>query len=87
MDGFELSIVINRPIEEAFDFLSNLENDIKWRSEWVETRKTSDGAPGVGATFILTGEFLGRQVPTSYEVVEYEPTAARCGKPFRECSH
>jgi hypothetical protein len=51
MFGFELTTVINRPIEEAFAFLSNLENDIKWRSEWVETRNTSGGALGVGATF------------------------------------
>ena len=73
MLGFELTTVINRPIEEAFGFLSNLENDIKWRSEWVETRNTSGGALGVGATFSLTGEFLGRRVPTIYEVIEYEP--------------
>jgi hypothetical protein len=51
MEGFELTIVINRPIEETFGFLSNLENDIKWRSEWVETRNTSGGTLGVGATF------------------------------------
>ena len=50
MEGFELTIVINRPIEEVFGFLSNLENDIKWRSEWVETRNTSGGPLGVGAT-------------------------------------
>jgi uncharacterized membrane protein len=73
MEGFELSIVINRPIEEVFGFLANLENDIKWRSEWVETKNTSGGAFGVGATFCLTGEFLGRRVPTIYEVTEYEP--------------
>jgi hypothetical protein len=35
MEGFELSIVINRPIEEVFGFLTNLENDLKWRGEWV----------------------------------------------------
>ncbi len=29
MEGFELSIVINRPIEEVFGFLADLENDIK----------------------------------------------------------
>lgn len=28
MDGFELSTVINRPIEEVFGCLANLENDI-----------------------------------------------------------
>jgi len=80
MDGFELSIVINRPIEEAFGFLSNLENDIMWRSEWVETRNTPGGALGVGATFCLTGEFLGRRVPTNYEVIEYEPNLSAAWK-------
>jgi len=80
MEGFELTIVINRPIEEAFGFLSNLENDIKWRSEWVETRNTSGGALGVGATFCLTGEFLGRRIPTIYEVIEYEPNRSAAWK-------
>jgi len=80
MEGFELTIVINRPIEEAFGFLSNLENDIKWRSEWVETRKTSEGPIGVGSTFCLTGEFLGRQIPTVYEVIEYEPNRSAAWK-------
>ena len=73
MEGFELSIVINRPIEEVFGFLANLENDVKWRSEWVETKNTSGGTLGVGATFCLTGEFLGRRIPTIYEVTEYKP--------------
>ncbi len=41
MEGFELSIMINRPIEEVFGALTNLENDIKWRREWVETKYTS----------------------------------------------
>jgi uncharacterized membrane protein len=80
MEGFELTIMINRPIEEAFGFLSNLENDIKWRSEWVETRNTSGGTLGVGATFCLTGEFLGRRVPTNYEVIEYEPNRSAAWK-------
>jgi hypothetical protein len=29
MEGFKLSTVINRPIEEVFGFLANLENDLK----------------------------------------------------------
>src|SRR5512147_2701347 len=73
MDRFELSTVINRPIEEVFSVLTNLENDLQWRREWVEAKNTSDGALDVGATFRLTGEMLGRQIPTVYEVTEYEP--------------
>jgi uncharacterized membrane protein len=73
MERFELSIVIKRPAEEVFEYLSNLENDLQWRREWVDARKTSDGSPGVGATFRLTGNMFGRQIPTVYEVTEYEP--------------
>ena len=73
MEGFELSIMINRPIEEVFGFLANLENDLEWRREWVDAKNTSGGSLGVGATFRLSSEFLGRQIPTVYEVIEYEP--------------
>ena len=73
MEGFELSIVINRPIEEVFTVLANLENDLKWRSEWVNAKNTSGGSLGVGATFRLSSELLGRQIPTVYEVIGYEP--------------
>jgi hypothetical protein len=74
MDAFELSIVIKRPIEEAFAFLANLENDVKWHSAFIEVRKTSAGSLGVGARFLVFEGFLGRRSPgTEYEVTEYEP--------------
>jgi hypothetical protein len=44
MDAFELSIMIERPIEEAFAVLANLENDVKWHSAFVEVRNTSGGS-------------------------------------------
>lgn len=73
MEASELSLVINRPIEEVFIYLANLENDAKWRREWVEARKTSEGSLGVGATFLLVGELLGRRMGTVYKTTEYEP--------------
>jgi uncharacterized membrane protein len=74
MDAFELSIVIERPIEEAFAFLANLENDVKWHSAFVEVRNTSGGPNGVGARFLVFEGILGRRAPaTEYEVTEYEP--------------
>ncbi|MBZ0298304.1 MAG: SRPBCC family protein [Anaerolineae bacterium] len=80
MEGFELGIVINRPIEEVFAILGDLENDVKWRSEWVESKNMSEGPLGVGGTFRLTGEFLGRRIPTIYEVIEYEPDRSAAWK-------
>jgi len=74
MDALELSIVIKRPIEEAFAFLANLENDVKWHSAFVEVRKTSEGSLGVGARFLVFEGLLGRRTTgTEYEVTEYEP--------------
>jgi len=73
MDRFERSTIINRPLEEVFPVLANLENDPKWRREFVEARKTSDGPIGIGTRFSLFGEFLGRRGEVVYKVSEYEP--------------
>jgi len=75
VDAIELSIVIDRPIEEAFAFLANLENDVKWHSAFVQVRKTSGGSLGVGARFLVFEGLLGRRMGpgVEYEVTEYEP--------------
>jgi uncharacterized membrane protein len=74
MDAFELSIMVKRPIEEAFAVLANLENDVKWHSAFVEVRNTSGGSNGVGARFLVFEGVLGRRTTgTEYEVTEYEP--------------
>ena len=73
MDAIALSIMVKRPIEEAFAVLANLENDTKWHSAFVETRNTSGGSLGVGARFLLVGELLGRRIETVYEVTVSEP--------------
>ena len=72
MEGFELSIVINRPIEEVFAVLANLENDLKWRSEWVDARKTSESPIGLGTRFSLVAKAFGRRIETIYETIQYE---------------
>jgi len=73
METVELSIVINKPTEEVFTYLANLENDLKWRREWVEAKNTSESPLGLGTTFLLVGELLGRRMETVYETIEYEP--------------
>ena len=74
MEGFELSAVIKRPIEESFVFLTNLENDVKWHSAFVEVRNTSERSLGVGARFLVfEGPFGRRTSGTEYEVTVYEP--------------
>jgi uncharacterized protein YndB with AHSA1/START domain len=40
---FENTVLIARPIEDVFGFLSDLENIPKWNYAIVETRKISEG--------------------------------------------
>ena len=68
-----LSTIINRPSEEIFAVLANLENDLKWRSEWVDARKTSEGPIGIGTRFSLFAKAFGRRIETVYETIQYEP--------------
>jgi uncharacterized protein YndB with AHSA1/START domain len=48
---FENTVVITRPIEEVFAFLSDLENVPKWNYAIVETRKVSEGPVGQGTVY------------------------------------
>lgn len=73
METFELNTVINRPTEEVFAVLANLENDLKWRNEWVDARKTSESPIGLGTHFSLFAKAFGRRMETVYETIEYEP--------------
>ena len=74
MRPVELSVVINRPLEACFAYLTDLANDLEWRREWIEAEKTTDGPHGVGARYRLTGALLGRRIATEYETIAYEPT-------------
>ena len=69
----EHNIAINRPVEQAWNFLTDFKNTPKWDLGVHETRKTSAGPTGLGMTFQNIGPFLGRESVREYEVTEYEP--------------
>lgn len=72
MAKFEISTVINRPVEEVFAVMSNAENILKWQSGTIEAEKTSDGPIGVGTTWRSVSRFLGRRIESESEFTEYE---------------
>src|SRR5215207_3985490 len=69
----EHSVVIDRPIEEVFAFVTDPNNDPLWQSTSLETEQTSEGAVDVGATFRNTSKLLGRRIESTMEVTENEP--------------
>lgn len=72
MAQIKSSIIIKRPIEEVFAFVADPRNDLKWRSDVVESNVTS-GSLGVGATFEFASEFIGRKIETKGEMTAYDP--------------
>ena len=72
MAGFKQSVVINRPVEQVFAFVSDLENDPPW-SGAAEMRRTSPGPVGIGTTFQQRDRLLGRRLELTLRVVGYEP--------------
>jgi uncharacterized protein YndB with AHSA1/START domain len=73
MTKLEASVVINRPVEEVFTFVSDFENSTQWMAELVEAKQTSEGPLGVGTTVSAVAKPLGRRAESTQEVVEYEP--------------
>ena len=72
MIKIEHSIVINRPVEDVFAVVTNLENNPKWGSGLLEAVKTSEGPIGVGTTWRLVRKVLGQRLEAESEVTEYE---------------
>jgi hypothetical protein len=45
-------IIINRPVEEAFDFVANERNEPRYKPRMVRAEQISEGPIGVGCGFI-----------------------------------
>jgi carbon monoxide dehydrogenase subunit G len=86
MATFEINLVINRPIEEVFAFISNPENQPRWRATTLEMSRTSSEPLGVGSVFKGRFTFLGRPFEGNLEIIAREPhrsyTARMVGGPF-----
>ena len=66
------SIVIYKPIQQVFDFMSSSENDFQWQYGTLSAASVSKGAARVGASFRSIGHLLGRRNQSTFEITEYE---------------
>jgi carbon monoxide dehydrogenase subunit G len=82
MPGFKRSVVIDRPIEEVFDFATDLANAPVFMPSCTKTELITEGGMKAGAKFKETRVHNGKERTAVIEVVEHErPTvhAARAG--------
>jgi hypothetical protein len=72
MGQFTLSVFINRPQQDVFDFLSNPANLSKWDADFGSAEWTSSDAPGIGLTYRASGRRLGSQKDGFFEIVQWD---------------
>jgi uncharacterized protein YndB with AHSA1/START domain len=73
MAKFEINLVINRPIEEVFAFISNPENQPLWRAATLEIKRVSSEPLDVGSIVRGRFTFLGRPFEGNLEIIARQP--------------
>ncbi len=66
-------IVINRPIEAVFDYLSHMENEPLWYPEVKRVTAVNDDPPGVGKTYEMMARRGRQNQEGGYEITRFEP--------------
>jgi hypothetical protein len=72
MARVEGEIIINRPVQEVFDFVAAERNEPRYNSGMVEAVKISEGPIGLGTQFETELKTMGRTMPMT---VEHRPRA------------
>jgi carbon monoxide dehydrogenase subunit G len=68
----EHTVLVERPPQEVFGFLTDLAKVPQWQSGAVEVRGPEQ-AVGVGTTYVEILKFLGKRMEATIEVTEFEP--------------
>jgi uncharacterized membrane protein len=69
----EQSIEINKPADEVFGFLLDIDNHTKFGTAFYETKKISEGPVAIGTKIKRKGRFMGKELETTHEVASFVP--------------
>ena len=73
MTRVAIDIIIRRPADEVFAFISNFENNPQWQGGVVKAWLTSAGPLTAGTTVTQLSRFLGRDIEFHFKVLRFEP--------------
>jgi uncharacterized protein YndB with AHSA1/START domain len=73
--SFEVTTLVQRPIEEVFAFLAAGENDPRFSARVLEMAKATDGPVGVGTVFRSTVKDGGFKTQREFEITGFDPPA------------
>jgi uncharacterized protein YndB with AHSA1/START domain len=69
----EGNVIIHRPVEEVFAYVSDLTHSAEWQAGLLEVRRLTEGPLGVGTRYAFVRQFIGRKMESTNEFVAYEP--------------
>jgi uncharacterized protein YndB with AHSA1/START domain len=72
--NFKTAVTIERPVEEAFDYIADPRNFPSWNSA-VQAVKPTSGQGEPGSTYLMERELPGGRAENGLEVVERERPA------------
>ena len=69
----ERTVVIERPIQEVFAYVTDQTNTPKWQAGLVEVERMTPDPIGVGTKHRFVRNFMGRRMEAHNEYMAYEP--------------
>jgi hypothetical protein len=75
MSEFQDQVIVDVPIQEAFQYASTLENAPLFMKNVKKIEKLTEGPVGVGTRYRETREIRGREASAVIEFIEYVPNA------------
>ena len=69
----ETTITIKRPIDEVLEYVTTVENTVRWTENTVEAVQTSEGPIGAGSTCRIVSQAMGKRFTHEFEVTDYQP--------------
>jgi carbon monoxide dehydrogenase subunit G len=76
MARYHATIETGRSAEAVFAYLSDFSTAQEWDPGVVEAERLGEEPVGEGKRFRLVAEFMGRRIPLTYRIVEYDPPHA-----------
>ena len=73
MTKIERSIVIDRPVEEVWEFVHDTANNVLWQTTLAASEKLTEGPMDAGTRVREVRHFLGLRIESTWEMTEYEP--------------
>lgn len=73
MANTEISIIVQRPVEEVFAYVVDRDNLNEWVPVILDSWPVSGNYPETGSTYMVKAQFMGKTMEIPSEVVGYQP--------------